>query len=901
MQITFILTPDKFSAHHLRKQLCSRKPLLGIQVGTWPELLELARTNYCVAQPDDDWLETVTTAMERMTKAFWKKSMDYDPEATIGMVSDTLSHLLWSLGPNQHPDPEPLSRRGREHLTDLLRLHAKTGNKYPAALSLIHSLLKIKAKHAIREIRVLVVKEMPLLNPWQDSLIDMLNKHAKDTEPSEIALSDFSGLLSWPAPKKGNSGLRHLQLFLFADTCKQHAGRTGLQWIAVRDYRQEIEIVVGMVQNLIDNHKVLPENIALLLPESQNYIQAAREIFKKAGIPLSGLENIAANRDLGRELIYNFLLCRQKDTPPPMLRASLFASPLLPWHETGVQVAQEFMNGTWFSDILQLIPEDQQKTARFLYGKQATTPQKLKKSLRGLTAILARNETWPEYCQSAMGIISGLHEIIDDAPDAINWSSLLQLCRPKTQAANENEGFCREGIRVFHPKKEPWQQVHHLLVLGFSEGRYPQLPDTSPVIPEEDRYLMEEQGIRLPTRKRLLREQRNLFLRQVRAAGESITFFIPQMDGKGNRLSPSSSLNFMALLFKGIAIGEKLLLDPEKKKDRKRIHHLALATKNSPVPPRIPEACDLDLGENLLIKRKDENGKTKPESPSGMSTMMVSPLAWVFNRFSIDSHEWAPQTLDALVAGSIAHEIFENLFTHTGRLPSRGRIPGRIQTLFKSVVKSNFPFLLEDEWQVERRQMTREFSEAAQAWWDFLQKNKLEILAEEVWLGGRFNHLPIRGKADLICRSTDGTLFVVDYKTSTSGARRELMGKGFDHQASLYCRMLLSGTPPEKYPVKLKNQLKKSPHAHALYYTLRDQTVLGDHGTNFLDGCEPAEIDIAHEGLQLIKRRMKQLRSGQVELNTVDDWDRYPDETGITPYALDDSPLISLFMKEGEE
>lgn len=525
----------------------------------------------------------------------------------------------------------------------------------------------------------------------------------------------------------------------------------------------------------------------------------------------------------------------------------------------------------------------------------------MKKSLRGLTAFLAQTETLPEYCQTAMVIISDLSELLNNNPDEINWAELLKVCRPKIQITQENKGINQEGVRVFHPEKEPWQQIRHLLVLGFTDGRYPQLPTISPVIPEKDRILLEEQNILLPTQKNLLLRRRNLFLRQIRAVSKSITFFVPLLDSKGERLSPSSSLDFMALLFEGVKTGEELPLDPEKKKDRQRIQRLALAAKKSPDPPRILVADDLQLGENLLTKRKDENGKTKPESPSGMEKMMISPLAWVLKRFSMDSYEWAPETLDVLVTGSIAHEIFENLLTRTNSLPQRGRIPARIQTLFNSVVKSRFPFLLEDEWQVERRQMIREFSEAAQAWLDFLQENRLEILAEEVWLGGRFNHHPIRGKADLVCRSANGALLVVDYKTSKSKKRWELMDRGFDHQASLYCRMLQSGEPPEKYPVKLKNHLKKSPQVHALYYTLRDQAILGDPGTDFFDNCEPAEKDIAHEGLQLIKDRMKQLRAGLVELNMTDDQDWYPDETGITPYALDDSPLISLFMKEGEE
>jgi hypothetical protein len=195
--------------------------------------------------------------------------------------------------------------------------------------------------------------------------------------------------------------------------------------------------------------------------------------------------------------------------------------------------------------------------------------------------------------------------------------------------------------------------------------------------------------------------------------------------------------------------------------------------------------------------------------------------------------------------------------------------------------------------------MINEFTEAAVAWLEFLHENKLEILGEETWLAGRFNKQPIRGKADLICRTPDGRLFVVDYKTSKSGKRKERMEKGGDHQATLYCQMLASGSLPDDIPVKLKNQLKKSPDIGALYYTMRDQVVLGDNRANSLLHTEIVPTDIAKNSLDIIKKRMKELRDGHISLNTDADDDYFGNQLGIAPYALDDSPLIRLFMKEG--
>ena len=45
---------------------------------------------------------------------------------------------------------------------------------------------------------------------------------------------------------------------------------------------------------------------------------------------------------------------------------------------------------------------------------------------------------------------------------------------------------------------------------------------------------------------------------------------------------------------------------------------------------------------------------------------------------------------------------------------------------------------------------------------------------------------------------------------------------------------------------------------------------------------------------------MNEVRSGQVRLNTDEDRAWF-ENNGVKPWALDDSPLIELFMKEGDE
>ncbi len=700
--------------------------------------------------------------------------------------------------------------------------------------------------------------------------------------------------MSWLPPEKGKGGVAHLQRSLFeSNHCPQNS-RSGLSWLATRDYRHEVELTAGMVQKLMKDSAVASNEIAILLPESADYTNTLAEVFQKAAIPLSGSTSISGSRDHGRELLYYFLLCRKSLAPPPMLLASLFGSPLLPWAGSATQISQSIMDGAWMSTILEDLPEDQHKTALFLNGKQITSAKRLIKSLRGMTAIVAKGEH-AQHRQTALAIIQELLACLAENKE-IDWDTLLTISQPKPIISNEQNDITLEGVCIFHPDREPWQAVKHLLVLGFKDGLYPQVPSSFPVIPEEDRLVLGK-SISIVSRQSIIKQQRQRFSRQLCAASKTITFFIPRLSSTGERLQPSASLGFMAKLFDGVMSGEDLIIDPEQTKDLQKLM-LATAAKQAAIPPRNIRSADLKLKDNLLTKRKDREGKTAQESPSGLEKMMVSPLSWLLTRYAISSHEWGPAGLDALVIGSIAHEVFERLFSHNIKLPQKGRVGSKVQSLFNQVIKDDFQFLLEDEWQVECRQMVKQFTEAAIGWLDFLNKNKLEILGEETWLAGRFYKHPIRGKADLICRAPDGRLFVVDYKTSKSGKRKERMEKSNDHQAALYCQMLESGSLPEDIPVKLKNHLKKSPEIGALYYTLRDQVILGDTNSSSLKDAETIQADIAQNSLQLIREKMKELRAGKIAMNRDTDPEYFEKTLSIAPYALDDSPLIRLFMKE---
>jgi len=178
------------------------------------------------------------------------------------------------------------------------------------------------------------------------------------------------------------------------------------------------------------------------------------------------------------------------------------------------------------------------------------------------------------------------------------------------------------------------------------------------------------------------------------------------------------------------------------------------------------------------------------------------------------------------------------------------------------------------------------------------------VLGAELWLKGNFNSHTIKGSADLVIAIPKGRLFVVDYKKSGSSQRRQRMTKGFDSQAYLYRLMLESGLEENARHKDLAAALKNAKEIGVLYYLLNDQVALTDT-KGWLDtgviGVEELGAGISTNAMELIGKRYREMRKGLVVLNRDTDESTYDKDAGMKLYALDNSPLVRLFMLPAEE
>lgn len=903
----FLLTPDRASARRVRRATAEREPRLGVIVGAWTELVEHARRAYLLPAADDQWREELAEAAAGMKEAFWAKSLDVAKDETLASLGSSLAMLIEGAGPKGAVAPDTkniLPERARRHLTDLALLHEKMGRVLPPRLAALRTLLDAPASEALRSIAVYHIESLPRLSAWQKAVIEKIEQDFPSAREKELQALLSETLASAPSKKRPRA-LAAVQDSLFEPAAAPVKLDNSLQWLAVRDYLEEAEVAAGMVQEALKQDKTLkPSDVGLLLPADRDYARAVQDAFTLAGLPLSGLRLDQPVRDLGKEAVLHFLLCRRPPAPA-MALASLLTSPLMPWDpQQGHAYAAQMMNGDYDFTTENLTVAGRRMIA--LIRESDDSPGQLAGALQKFVQLLADPEDGEDHRERAAEAADAIAVVLRAAPGEVPWKQLLAIASPSALPGREENELSREGVTVLAEDEEPWRPVRHLLVLGFASGRYPESPPRSSVFSESDLSLLaDELHYDIETGADVTARRRKLFRRQLGAASEFSTFLVPKRDALGAALQPSDSLAFMARLVAGSDDPVALLVDLDREAGRKAARGIAFARAAKPRPPLSMVKEDLSLGQDLLILRKYDDGSPKPESPSSIETFMISPLGWFLDRHGLTPQEWAVEELDPAAKGTLSHEVFERLFRPDATLPDETEIRKQVPGLLNQAAIRLKPMLLAREWQVEYRHLEGEIVEAALWWRSFLEQTGAAIAGAEVWLTGKLGDLPIHGKTDALLSLPQGRLLIADYKKSTSRKRRDQMRKGFDSQANLYRTMLRTGGVSQRGDQKTGAAVKEAREIGVLYYMMNDQTVLADTASwigRDIAGVEEMGQHISDNAMKLIDERIRELRKGIIMLNREGDEKRINKDTGMTAtYALDKSPLVKLFLKEEEE
>ena len=903
--IRFLLVPDGNAARRLRRLLATQSPWQGILIGTWPELIEQAKSAYLILQQTSDWKRRFHNALENITDAFWSNSFDVSPEETAAEVETALSLLVSATDSGGEiiiTDSDQLSERPRKHVQDIVRLLHELEGLLPDELLAIQQLISTESKTSIRKLAVCRIEGFPSLTRWQVALINKLNVDSGIERDAEMMLLLESVLLD-SSSTSSQTSLQTLQKHLFAAPEEKAPLDNTVQWLGVRDFLEEAEVAAGMAQQILaENPGLTPSDIGLLLPDTFEYSLAVNDAFSAAGLPLSGLPVDHWQRDLGREALFHFMYCRQKPSPA-MAMAVCLSSPLMPWSkEQGADLAQTVMGGDYrLRPFLSATQSDRQMLDLLREGDES--PETLVTAIQAFVSLLDGGEQFESHVYHARAMAEDLRATLAGKTD-IDWASLRRLSRPKNISTGESPKFNLEGITVWRETHEAWRPVRFLIVLGFASGHYPAASADSAVFVSDDLLALRNSlGLSLATPADQMRDRRARFKRQLGSVADFVCFMIPRRDSSGASQSPSESLVFMSRLYSGIDDAESLILEMDVTTDRDRTRFLP---NIEPEPPCLPRAIlteDIQFGVDLLALRTDAKGNLRPESPSSLETLMVSRLAWLLHRINAEPLGWEPERPNVMLLGTLTHQVFEELFQVSRPIPDPQTISSEIEPLLDSAIRTHAPFLRAPQWQVERKHLASSINKAALAWREVLVTLKADILGTEEWLEGTLDGIPIHGQADILLSLPDGRLLVVDYKRSSANSRKPRMQKGYDSQADLYRTMLQTGGPKSEDNVPLLDRLRAGDTTGIVYFMTNDQTSLSDAlvvESGAIPGWEVLEGDVAHQAIGLIRERLREVSEGQLYLNREGDAQFFDKQAGVKPYALDNSALIPLFTVPGE-
>ncbi|MGJ8671121.1 MAG: PD-(D/E)XK nuclease family protein, partial [Oceanococcus sp.] len=864
------------------------------RVGTWPDLLAQVRSAYLLDETEG-WSEALHELLAERSKAFWHASYQVDPQGVAQAVEAGWRQILLSQSPNATWPEFVDDLRIGERLADLNLLNSIPKSAWPSDLATPLQLEQGLLPH--RPIRVHASESTLALNIWQVACLERLNADAIQ-EPSNLPqlLGEFEAHVASPRAKLG-SRLDVAQRELFSGTGQWGEDDDSCQFITVRDGLESVELVAGLIQQTMeDDGERCFADFGLLLPRDYSHTQVLASAFADWGIPLSNLPIEKRERDLGRELV-RFALMRFEGPIPSMALKALVTNPLMPWDSgIGIQMAESLESFGFGLEPPKDLPADQRELLALL--DEPSAPDQLSLNLSKLISHLDAADELALHRQRAIDAVQAV-QLALRAGEA-DWRKLRSLCSPARLEVESTKDVNLEGVTVIREGEMPWRPVHELFVLDFLDGHYPQKHRFSLVLAPDQWRRLASQGLAIELPQQGIDRQRKAFRLALCQVSERVRFMIPQRSHAGEVLAPCSSLIDFALLAGRADEPEKLLVEFESEGDRAKISSLPLAAPVQASSPRTWEVADLNLGTNLLARSEMSGTSPKPQSPSSLDFLLMCPLAWLLRQLGAEPSNWDPDGFSPMMSGTLAHDVFEQVFAQGTHQPDWNEIGPKIKPAFDVALRKTSPFLTTADWAVERQNLLGVIERAARQWTDLLCELEATVVQPEIWLQGQFDGAAVHGQADAVLSIPDRGVVVVDFKNSSSAKFLNRMNNHLDLQASLYQEMLKTGGP-KKREVDAAVALKGLQLTGVVYFTLRDQKASANfQPLGAVAGWRFADHDVSSEGLGLLRKRFEELRAGQVCAPRADAIDALS-KAGVPDYALKLSPLTTRLLDESSE
>lgn len=833
--------------------LRTRHPATGALRTLGPELLAASFLAPIADEPDWDG------ALGR-SDAPWARSFEAVPEQVRLSVEHAFGDLAAATRTTRFDSvdvSELPSGRARRHLEALLELERNLKGM-PADLAAVRHVLEIPE----------ALEPFPVCPPPSGKFDSVLEGALHERLRDLFGEADPGPSRATGAPE--GRALRGIQDNLIKRAEPVEPDDT-VRFFSVRDASSEAELAAALSRRLLERGAT-PQDVAVLVPDA-SYSGFAAAAFDKAGIPLAGVP-ADVERDAEGETL-RLLLQAMHPAPPPMVWASLCISPLMPWTaREGARMAREVMR----SGPVGVVPE-------FLLAAKGAVPGN-RKALMARYSSLKLKDNAPALEKSikrlAAAVPSG-----ENLP--LDMAAALRALRPSARPG-EAAGRMVEAASLWTGDEDPWRVARHLIVLGFAGEAYPAGTGVGPLFLDSELALLKRHcGLEIPTRAERMRRNLDRFRRQLGAVSESATFLSPRRDFAGGELAPCAGFALIARALSGGDGNGPQVAVLDGAPEESWPCAAKVRTADIHAGPVLPEDGIIRVGGNALHLRKDGDGKPKPQSPSRLETMLVSPLVWAMREVGAEPVEWLPPGMDAMAQGSLYHAVLENLFP-AGSPPSEKELREDFDDAFERAVDKTARLLREDIWKVEAASFRSEALRMALRWRSRLDALGASVLASEQKLEGTALGLGMNGIADAVIGLPGDRMMVVDFKASKSDGRRKRMEKGWDLQVALY-RLMIEGAGNEE----TRRIADGGEDVDIAYHLLRDGVTLADGQTAASGELERVGADISGKALERLQRTLSELEKGMIRLNGRDDARDFEKESGFKPYALVEDPLAMVF------
>jgi len=913
----FVLMPDGVSASHFRGLLAERNTV-EVKVGTFSTLLETLNQLWILSNKSGEFSSCLKTHALQETHTFWSKSIIVDETGTLSELTASLKHLLNTLPVDQQlPLLSNPQTRIENYYNDLVNLHKSMEYLRPAEQEQAKQWLNAAQLKPIEDLKLIYLPELFSLNEWQAQIVSQLESLMPKHKPASEEKFDehLQSLLIDTIQTSGNQTpeLQQLTNRVFqSPNIEESINLNNIRCLTCRDSLEEIEVVVGMIQQALEQGITLNE-VALVIPQNADYLGKLPGLLNKAGIltsnrhtPTNAFQwDLQLLKDL---LIYFSQLSNSNRYSTPMSLAAIVTNPLMPWSKSvGQKLADACFQGSLTSNIKKGVYKNEYLKLLELFDEPTDQWQDWCNKIIELLEYPIDSRIFSHSCIQVTldELIESFSVYVNDASknklsqnDAIRI--LINQLQPRTiEIESELSGQIINGLLVLTENEWLLKPVEHLFIIGFNQGNYGSTQKAKSVFSLANwKVLNQLLDIDLdPTDK----EQQHFEKRMVHLlsqAEKSITFLLSEQDLSGDILLPSETLLDIVLCFQSLEeINPESVLQPISEMHnpspffKERLINNNEQSNNTVDKTHDYEALqeDLELGIDLIELHKDREGNTRADSPSSLEKMMISPLAWLLNRQGLEPKSWEVQELNIALRGTIAHKVFELHFDENNSLNSNN-----FDALYKEALKIEADFVLLPQWRLERTQLKHEIKKALIPFIDWCKEEGWTVSETEMRLSGSLWTLPMKGFVDSVLTKGEQYL-ILDYKKSSSKNRIERLENGYDLQTVIYRELF------EQLSILDNNE------THSGYYTLNDnKLVLDTYSATAVDDIEQVMLNVgiqdqSKEAVRLIKERIKQLRKGSIALNTVDDTEKWQDLGVTATYYIDTVPLVGHFLKPAED